>query len=248
MPSYLEEFIEGLSSLPPDLHRNFTLMRELDERSRALQSRIEEACQHKSERASAYTRTSSKDNDAMQGAGGVGGAGAAGAGPGGEEGKAGGARVQEDQQACMEIADEKIALAVQTYDLVDAHIQKLDKDLRKFEEEMKREKRRKGAAGGTDGSDGGGDGTPRQKSKKNKEAGTPKRKRGSTGQLKGLRADLDLPVDPNEPTYCYCNRCIIEWFHFECVGLTTEQRPKGKWYCPDCTARMQGLGIAQVRK
>eukprot|EP00899_Mesostigma_viride_P012083 jgi/Mesvir1/20876/Mv07955-RA.2 len=123
------------------------------------------------------------------------------------------------------------------------------------------EKRRKGAAGGTDGSDGGGDGTPRQKSKKNKEAGTPKRKRGSTGQLKGLRADLDLPVDPNEPTYCYCNRvyfgemiacdnpdCIIEWFHFECVGLTTEQRPKGKWYCPDCTARMQGLGIAQVRK
>ncbi|KAN0047676.1 hypothetical protein ACTA71_002061 [Dictyostelium dimigraforme] len=56
--------------------------------------------------------------------------------------------------------------------------------------------------------------------------------------------DLDLAIDPNEPTYCFCNRvsfgemvgcenpdCKIEWFHFECVGLTST--PKGKWYCPD---------------
>lgn len=58
--------------------------------------------------------------------------------------------------------------------------------------------------------------------------------------------DLDLPVDPNEPTYCFCNQvsygemvacdnpsCKIEWFHFGCVGL--KEQPKGKWYCPDCT-------------
>lgn len=56
-----------------------------------------------------------------------------------------------------------------------------------------------------------------------------------------------MPIDPNEPTYCICNRvsfgemvgcdntdCKIEWFHFECVGLTGP--PKGKWICPDCTA------------
>lgn len=56
-------------------------------------------------------------------------------------------------------------------------------------------------------------------------------------------------VDPNEPTYCYCNRvsfgemigcdnpdCAIEWFHFECVGITLETRPKGKWYCKACSA------------
>ena len=48
-------------------------------------------------------------------------------------------------------------------------------------------------------------------------------------------------ADATEPTYCYCNRisfgemiacdnveCPIEWFHFECVGLTPENRPKGK--------------------
>ncbi|XP_060853817.1 inhibitor of growth protein 4-like [Rhopalosiphum padi] len=56
---------------------------------------------------------------------------------------------------------------------------------------------------------------------------------------------FDMPVDPNEPTYCLCNQvsygkmvgcdnpdCPIEWFHFECVKLTT--KPKGKWFCSKC--------------
>ena len=55
----------------------------------------------------------------------------------------------------------------------------------------------------------------------------------------------DIPVDPNEPTYCICRQvsygemigcdntsCTIEWYHFGCVGLTS--KPKGKWYCPNC--------------
>jgi len=57
----------------------------------------------------------------------------------------------------------------------------------------------------------------------------------------------DMAIDPDELTYCLCNRvsfgdmigcdnddCVIEWFHFGCVNLTT--KPKGKWYCPGCTA------------
>jgi len=56
--------------------------------------------------------------------------------------------------------------------------------------------------------------------------------------------------DPDEPTYCICNQvsygemiacdnvdCDIEWFHYNCVGLTAA--PKGKWYCPNCTAKMK---------
>ena len=56
---------------------------------------------------------------------------------------------------------------------------------------------------------------------------------------------LEMPIDPNEPTYCICqdvswgemigcdnNDCPIEWFHFGCMGLTS--KPKGKWYCPKC--------------
>ena len=56
---------------------------------------------------------------------------------------------------------------------------------------------------------------------------------------------LDMPVDPNEPTYCLCQQvsygemivcdnpdCPIEWFHFGCMNLVA--KPKGKWYCPKC--------------
>ncbi|XP_057297235.1 inhibitor of growth protein 3-like [Hydractinia symbiolongicarpus] len=61
---------------------------------------------------------------------------------------------------------------------------------------------------------------------------------------------LDWVPDPNEPTYCLCNQvsygemvgcdnhsCPIEWFHYGCVGLT--DAPKGKWYCPDCSAQIK---------
>jgi len=60
-------------------------------------------------------------------------------------------------------------------------------------------------------------------------------------------------ADPNEPRYCLCNQvsygdmvgcdnndCPIEWFHYGCVSLT--QAPKGKWYCPQCTAAMKRRG------
>ena len=63
---------------------------------------------------------------------------------------------------------------------------------------------------------------------------------GSSGEV------LDMPVDPNEPTYCICHQvsfgqmiacdnpdCPIEWFHIGCMGLSSI--PKGKWYCPKCT-------------
>ncbi|TKA53545.1 hypothetical protein B0A53_03836 [Rhodotorula sp. CCFEE 5036] len=66
------------------------------------------------------------------------------------------------------------------------------------------------------------------------------------------RQDLEgngMPVDPNEPVYCYCNRvsfgemiacenedCAREWFHLECVGL--DKAPEGAWYCDDCVAEL----------
>ncbi|KAF6030706.1 ING3 [Bugula neritina] len=63
----------------------------------------------------------------------------------------------------------------------------------------------------------------------------------------------DWAYDPNEPRYCVCNQvsygemvgcdntdCTIEWFHYGCVGLTSA--PKGKWYCPSCTAAMKRRG------
>ena len=49
----------------------------------------------------------------------------------------------------------------------------------------------------------------------------------------------------DEQKFCYCGSpeqgtmiacehedCPIEWFHMDCLLITTV--PKGKWYCPDC--------------
>ncbi|CAG8740357.1 3998_t:CDS:1 [Cetraspora pellucida] len=64
------------------------------------------------------------------------------------------------------------------------------------------------------------------------------------------QAMADMPIDPNEPLYCYCKQvsygemvacdnseCEIEWFHFSCVGLS--DRPKGKWYCTECSEKVK---------
>ncbi|XP_078001485.1 inhibitor of growth protein 3-like [Glandiceps talaboti] len=64
----------------------------------------------------------------------------------------------------------------------------------------------------------------------------------------------DWTFDPNEPRYCVCNQVSYgemvgcdnddcpngEWFHYGCVGLL--EAPKGKWYCPQCTAAMKRRG------
>ena len=69
---------------------------------------------------------------------------------------------------------------------------------------------------------------------------------GQGSQQAGNDEGLDVSVfDVNEPTYCKCKRvsfgnmiacentdCAIEWFHFECVGLTVE--PTDPWFCPAC--------------
>lgn len=55
----------------------------------------------------------------------------------------------------------------------------------------------------------------------------------------------------DETLYCICRQisygemvacdnkdCKIEWFHYQCVGIT--QTPKGTWYCPTCRVKMTG--------
>lgn len=77
-------------------------------------------------------------------------------------------------------------------------------------------------------------------------------KRGSTGAKRGGKRGDSPPIiyipGPNEPVYCLCRKisfgnmvgcdnkkCKYEWFHFECVSLTS--KPKGKWFCPDCRGK-----------
>ncbi|XP_034097962.1 inhibitor of growth protein 5 isoform X1 [Drosophila albomicans] len=279
---YLENYLDGLESLPTELERNFKLMRKLDDRAQTAMKSIDS-------HAKDFMRKLTSEN--------------------------GGAMSEEDRKERLEdikalfgkakeYSDDKVQLAIQTYELVDKQIRRLDNDLARFEGEIQEKasstrakseeavakkggrkktkdskttgKKKKpassdeetgrsgnhsnSASGATlNASSSAGQGTKKKKSKVNQEKET--RKGGA--QKKTADVDdsekesshtaathpsdvMDMPVDPNEPTYCLCHQvsygemigcdnpdCPIEWFHFACVGLTT--KPKGKWFCPKCT-------------
>ncbi|KAK1875322.1 Inhibitor of growth protein 3 [Dissostichus eleginoides] len=80
---------------------------------------------------------------------------------------------------------------------------------------------------------------------------TPSPAADSRGPLPEAEANsqVDWTYDPNEPRYCICNQVSYgemvgcdntDWFHYGCVGLT--EAPKGKWFCPQCTAAMKRRG------
>lgn len=59
-----------------------------------------------------------------------------------------------------------------------------------------------------------------------------------------------MGFEERDEAFCYCKKgsvgnmiacdgdsCEIEWFHWECVGLTED--PKGSWYCPECREKIK---------
>lgn len=206
--SYLENYLESISNLPADLRRNFALMRELDSRCQELIQSIEKQQKtHFTALRTALRNGSKKPSEDVV------------------------AQIRKDFSVATGLADEKVALAIQAYNMVDKQIRKLDTDLRRFEIEM-------------------GDKTENKvNNRAQKRAAAPAEKGRSVKQKQEEvipnAIGSDLPIDPNEPTYCYCQRvsfghmiacdnseCPLEWFHFGCVGLTS--KPKGKWLCPTC--------------
>ncbi|XP_058058710.1 inhibitor of growth protein 4 isoform X1 [Anopheles bellator] len=275
---YLEHYLDGLEHLPNELKRNFTLMRDLDSRAQVLMKSIDE-------KANEFMKAlmSSKENFSD------------------EVKKEKLQAIQDLFNKAKEYGDDKVQLAIQTYELVDKHIRRLDSDLARFEGEIQdktlnaREKseenvtkkgRKKvkdaknaakkkrthssedearpagnggataaGVNSGTTNTNGKGKNTKKQKVNQEKESRKGQNKKSTEnddnaqdgGHSTPHPSDvLDMPVDPNEPTYCLCHQvsygemigcdnpdCPIEWFHFACVGLTI--KPKGKWFCPKCS-------------
>ncbi|KAK1413674.1 hypothetical protein QVD17_35450 [Tagetes erecta] len=225
--SFFEDFQASLEPLPHILQRKYGLLRDLDKSLQDVQRQNEKHCLEEIE---AFKEEIKCGNIA----------------PGTSLNKFSD-EAQDEQKHAIRIADEKVALAVQAYDLVDAHIQQLDQYLKKFEEQ-RREKDNASAAGSTGLN-------PDGNAKPVKEGGRGRKKSRLAAAASTAVAvpaanppsmDLDLPVDPNEPTYCFCNQvsygemvacdnpdCKIEWFHYGCVGL--KEQPKGKWYCSDCS-------------
>ncbi|KAE8745148.1 hypothetical protein FOCC_FOCC008214 [Frankliniella occidentalis] len=254
---YLENNLDSLEHLPIELLRNFTLMKDLDTRARDLMQSIDR-------QANTYLQNvrgmgSDKRKEQME-------------------------KIQSQFNKAKEYGDDKVQLAIQTYELVDKHIRRLDSDLARFETEIhdkaasntrnqeesgsqkrgrkkikEKDIKKKVGASSEDESTK----VPRKKAKKAGAKATSGAKSAAKGAGAGSAGNtsadgvvpglahpsdvLDMPVDPNEPTYCLCHQvsygemigcdnpdCPVEWFHFPCVELTT--KPKGKWFCPKCSA------------
>ncbi|XP_057657396.1 inhibitor of growth protein 5 isoform X4 [Diorhabda carinulata] len=258
---YLEHYLDSLEHLPVELQRNFTLMRELDSRAQGLMKNIDSLADEYLRNQKTLTSDQKKERlDKIQGL----------------------------FNKAKEYGDDKVQLAIQTYELVDKHIRRLDNDLARFESEIqdkalnarnqeeptvgkrgrkkikdgKMDKKKRPGNSSEEDSTGTIKGSKKKKQKGAGGGGTSGGTAASGAKVAAAEAVaavlpglagiahpsdvLDMPVDPNEPTYCLCHQvsygemigcdnpdCPIEWFHFACVGLTT--KPKGKWYCPKCT-------------
>lgn len=105
--------ILGLEHLPNELQRNFILMRELDTRAQNIMRTIDEE-------ADAFMKSLVDDKDPIP-----------------EEKRKEKLRsIQDMFSKAKEYGDDKVQLAIQTYELVDKHIRRLDSDLARFEGEI----------------------------------------------------------------------------------------------------------------
>ncbi|KAM5163858.1 inhibitor of growth protein 5 isoform 1-T1 [Mantella aurantiaca] len=226
---YLEHYLDSIENLPCELQRNFQLMSDLDQRTEDKKKEIDSLASEYINNVRDFTPEQRVQHLH---------------------------RIQNAYSKCKEYSDDKVQLAMQTYEMVDKHIRRLDADLARFEADLKEKLE------GTEFDSPSGRGIKKSRAQKDKrgsrgrrvsEEDTVKKKKLKGGPvfseavLSVHPSDvLDMPVDPNEPTYCLCHQvsygemigcdnpdCPIEWFHFACVDLTT--KPKGKWFCPRCT-------------
>ncbi|KAJ6388168.1 hypothetical protein OIU77_026693 [Salix suchowensis] len=236
MSSFVDEFQANLEALPNILQKKYSLLRDLDKSLQEIQRQNEQRCEQEIEdikqgvKAGNITPNTSLirfSDEAL-----------------------------DEQKHSIRIADEKMALAVQAYDFVDAHIQQLDQFLKLCDEDNRRERDTAAPAllaSSLDGNTKSGRGSESGRGGRKKtrliaaEEATETEVAVATTTANPTGTQLDLPVDPNEPTYCFCNQvsygdmiacdnpdCKIEWFHFGCVGL--KEKVKGKWYCSDCAS------------
>ncbi|XP_043925543.1 inhibitor of growth protein 5 [Protopterus annectens] len=227
---YLEHYLDSIENLPCELQRNFQLMRDLDQRTEDKKAEIDKLAADYI--ADVRSLSSEQRVERLK-------------------------KIQNAYSKCKEYSDDKVQLAMQTYEMVDKHIRRLDADLARFEADLKEKLETndyenpvgRGLKKGRVQKDKRGS---RGRGRRGSDEDSPKKKKNkaSSDYTESILAVhpsdvLDMPVDPNEPTYCLCHQvsygemigcdnpdCPIEWFHFACVDLTT--KPKGKWFCPRC--------------
>lgn len=146
----------------------------------------------------------------------------------------------DDQLALIETRNNEMKLSTQS--LVDQQLQRNSASL--FLQKKQRKQKPIGA---------GGVGRPRGSGAQGMTAAQLKKQRAQKELSQQYSAGLTgVPADPNEPLYCVCRNvffgemvgcddpdCVVEWFHFGCVGLT--EAPE-QWFCDDCAVKRTARG------
>lgn len=141
-------------------------------------------------------------------------------------------RVTVMRQVLEDLSEKKNQIALRNYDLIDQHVQLVDKEFKVLETAIKLH---------------GSAIVPAEPLAEP----TTGRKRGRVAANKQIdEAPPPTSVDPNEPVYCTCRRvafgsmvacdneeCPIEWFHCPCVNLT--KVPKNAWFCASCSTKLK---------
>ncbi|XKL67839.1 hypothetical protein PGB90_003330 [Kerria lacca] len=228
---YLEHYLDSLDNLPIELQRNFTLMRDLDTRAQELMKNIDKLGDDYLNNIK--INSTEKKKELMN-------------------------EIQKLFNKAKEYGDDKVQLAIQTYELVDKHIRRLDSDLARFEAEIqdkamsisrtqeesavtnKRGRKRQVDKDLKKKSSGEDESSAKAGKKKPKKGSLTKATAVSTNKLSTSTTEtslstvlpsvshstdaIDMPVDPNEPTYCLCNQVS----YGEMIGC---DNPDVRYYC-----------------
>ncbi|KAH7441363.1 hypothetical protein KP509_03G034800 [Ceratopteris richardii] len=256
---YVDDYLDYASSLPAELQRLLSTMRELDGRSQTMISQTKEQTNYCLSFPSQHSKKATPDQeeliDKLR------------------------KEIEINHENALSLCTEKVLLAQQACDLIDSHLKRLDEDLNQYAEELKQEgkipvhepailpassmkdERRKGLFSTPQGkridlrSERDRDWERDAERERDIDLMPPP----GSHKKKSFPAPLDgedQPIDPDEPTYCICGQVSFgdmiacdnenceggEWFHYQCVGLSSESRLKGKWYCPLCKA-LQRRGL-----
>lgn len=110
-----------------------------------------------------------------------------------------------------------------------------------------------GGGGGGRGGGGGGGGAGRGRgaaAEREREESAPgsEAEDGDAGGGADVKYCLCKRPAYGEMVGCDNDQCTVgnSWFHLSCVGLSAA--PEGKWYCPDCTKKMELQAAARGRK
>uniref|UniRef100_A0A2I3SGU7 Inhibitor of growth family member 4 n=1 Tax=Pan troglodytes TaxID=9598 RepID=A0A2I3SGU7_PANTR len=150
---YMEVDWKCIENLPFELQRNFQLMRDLDQRTEDLKAEIDKLA---TEYMSSARSLSSEEKLALL------------------------KQIQEAYGKCKEFGDDKVQLAMQTYEMVDKHIRRLDTDLARFEADLKEKQ--------IESSD-----YDSSSSKGKKKGRTQKEKKAARARSKGKNSDEEAP-------------------------------------------------------